>query len=176
MSRIARYAPLFIAAFVLVVTSGCRTYGQYGNTEAIPAQMQRAVQQFADDLARAESDILALSEAAAQNAALQPAESAYRDLIAKHQTFLEAHRAIAAEYEDGGDYRALNREYGAIISEQRLVATRYAELHARVRRVVNGQSPAPEATMESRYVVNPAFYTRAQNRQRLSMQDALRGL
>jgi hypothetical protein len=30
--------------------------------------------------------------------------------------------------------------------------------------------------MESRYVVNPAFYTRVQNRQRLSMQDALRGL
>jgi hypothetical protein len=176
MPRIARYAPLFIAAVVLVVTSGCRTYGQYGNTEAIPAQMQQAVQQFADDLERAESDILALSEATAQNAALQPAESAYRDLIAKHRTFLEAHRAIAAEYEDGGDYRALNREYGAIISEQRLVSTRYAELHARVRRVVTGQPPALAATPESRYVVNPAYYMRVQNRQRLSMQDALRGL
>lgn len=176
MPRIARFAPLFLAVLLLVVTSGCRTYGQYGNTEAIPAQMQQAVQQFAGDLSRAESDILALSEATAQNAALEPMESTYRDLIARHQTFLEAHRAIAAEYADGGSYRVLNREYGGMISEQRLVATRYAELHARIRRVVSGQPPALETTMKSRYVVNPTYYQRIQNRQRLSMQDALRGL
>ena len=176
MSRNARLVPFVLGVLLLVIASGCRLYGGYGTTEEIPRQMQQAAQQFADDLARAESDILALSDAVAQNAALEPLETRYRDLIAQHQSFLEAHRATAAQYEDGGSYRALNREYGAIISEQRLVATRYTELHARIRRVVSGQPPAVEATSASRNVVNPNFYDRVQNRQRLTMQEALRGM
>lgn len=177
MSRIvrsSRYVPGLL--IVLLALSGCRTYGSYGTSEAIPGQMQQAVQQFADDLARAESDVQALAEAAAQSSALEPFERQYRKLIAQHEEWLERHREIAAEYEDGGSYRALNRNYGAIIAEQRLVATRYNELHARIRRAVSGQSPALTTTSASRYVVNPSYYARVQNRQMLSMQDALRGL
>lgn len=182
MSRNARLAPLLFGALFLVMISGCRTYGGYGTTELIPQQMQQAVQQFEDDLERAESDILALSEATAQNAALEPAETQYRDLVALHQTFLEAHRATLDEYEDGGTYRALNREYGAMIAEQRLIEMRYAEMHARIRRISSGQPPTSEATpaigstLASRNFVNPNFYSRVQNRQPLSMQEALRGM
>lgn len=182
MPRNARFVPFILGALLFVMVSGCRTYGGYGAEEIIPNQMQEAVQQFADDLDRAESDILALSEATAQNDALQPVEAQYRDLIALHQTFLDAHRAIAEEYEDGGTYRALNREYGAMISEQRLVDVQYADLHARIRRILSGQPPAFDAapaigsTLASRNYVNPNFYSRVQNRQALSMQEALRGM
>ena len=176
MSRPASLNRLLTGALLLlVVLSGCRTYGGYGTTEEIPRQMQQAVQQFADELARAESDVQALSAAVAQNSALEPFESQYRDVIAKHEEFLEHHRAIAEQFQDGGDYRALNRNYGAIISEQRLIETRYNELHARIQRIVSGQPDRAVQQLKSRYVVNPSYYGRVQNRG-LSMQEALRGL
>lgn len=160
---------------LLVVASGCRTYGGYGTTEAIPPQMQQAVQQFADALGRAQADAQALADAASQNSALEPLEARYRDLIVQHETFLAHHREIAERFAEGGSYRDLNRNYGAIISEQRLVRTRYNEMHARIRSAVTGQPVALTATAPSRYVVNPSYYSRVQNRQALSMQDALRG-
>lgn len=176
MSRLASLARLLPGALLLLVAlSGCRTYGGYGTTEEIPRQMEQAVQQFADELARAESDVQALSAAVVQNSALEPFESQYRDVIAKHEEFLEHHREIAEQYQDSDDYRALNRNYGAIISEQRLIETRYNELHARIQRVVSGQPERAARQLESRYVVNPNYYDRVQNRG-LSMQEALRGM
>jgi len=177
MPRTAPFARLLPGAlFLLVVLAGCRTYGGYGTTEEIPRQMQQAVQQFADELTRAESDVQALSAAVAQNSALEPLETRYRDVIAKHEEFLAHHRAIAERFQEGGAYRALNRYYGAIISEQRLIETRYDELHVRIQRAVSGQPDRTAHPLESRYVVNPSYYDRVQNRQELSMQDALRGL
>lgn len=163
------------ALLLLLVLAGCRTYGDYGTTEEIPRQMEQATQQFADDLARAESDVQALSAAVAQNSALEPFETRYRDLIAQHQAFLEQHRELTAQYQGSDNYRALNRTYGAIISEQRLVETRYNELHARIQRVVAGQPERAPQRTESQYVNNPTFYDRVQNRQGVTMQDALRG-
>lgn len=163
------------ALLLLVLTAGCRTYGGYDTETAIPQQMQQAVQQFADELDRAQSDVTALSEAVQQNSTLEPMEERYRDLIAKHEEFLERHRRIAERFQDGGAYRDLNWNYGAIVSEQRLVRTRYNELHTNIRRVVAGQPVVVEVPPNSRYAVNPPYYDRVQNRQGMTLQEALQG-
>lgn len=157
------------------MVSGCRTYGGYGTEEAIPRQMQEAVQQFASELNRAQSDLAALSEAAEQNSALASLEARYRDLVAQHEAFLEDHRGLVERFQDGGSYRDLNRNYGAMISEQRLMRTWYTELHVRIQRAVTGAPVVGQAVPKSRYVVNPTYYDRVQNR-RVTMAEALRGM
>jgi len=172
-TSLARLLP--VAFLLLVVLSGCRTYGGYGTTEEIPRQMEQAAQQFADELARAESSVQALSAAVAENSALEPLETRYRDVIAQHEAFLEDHRAVADRFQGSSNYRALNRYYGAIIAEQRLIEKRYEELHLRIQRVVSGQPERTPPLRASNYINTPSYYDRLQNQQALSMQDALRG-
>jgi hypothetical protein len=97
-------------------------------------------------------------------------------VIAQHEAFLEDHRAVADRFQGSSNYRALNRYYGAIIAEQRLIEKRYEELHLRIQRVVSGQPERTPPLRASNYINTPSYYDRLQNQQALSMQDALRGL
>lgn len=160
-------------ALLLLLATGCRTYGGYGTEEALPRQMQQAVEQFADDLDRARSDVEMLAEAADQNSALAPVVEQYEHVIGRHEAFLDVHRQLVDRFQDDGAYRALHRNYGAMISEQRLVETWYQELHRRVQRVQHGQPAVGEVPPASRYAVNPSYYDRIQNRQPLTMEAAL---
>lgn len=173
VTSFARFVPGTLLLLLLV--TGCRTYGDYGAEAEIPRQMQQTVEQFAGELDRAQSDVKALAEAVEQNDALAPLEEQYRDLINRHEAFLEGHRRIAEHFQDGGTYRALHRNYRTMISEQHLVRSWYNELHVRVRRVGSGEPAVGDVPPASRYVVNPSYYDRVQNRQRLTMRAALQG-
>lgn len=171
---LVRYIPGLV--LLLVFATGCRTYGGYGIEEEMVQQMQQAVQQFANELDRARSDLKMLAEAAQQNQALESLEARYRDTVERHEAVLDQHRRMVEHFEEGGAYRELHRSYGAMITEQRVVRNRYGEMHTHIARIVHDQDVTAAGVLPaSRYVVNPLYYERVENRQALTMREALQG-
>jgi hypothetical protein len=173
--RLAR-VPLALVV-VLLLATGCRTYGGYGTEEATYAQMERAARLYADALDRAEGDLQALTNAAASTPALQEVVAAYEEAVATHRARLESHQGIVAEYGPGDTYRGLHRAYGTMVTEQRMSRYRYVELHEQVARVMQGEEARlASAPPRSEYQIAPSWYDRLQNaKNRLTMQEALRG-
>ena len=168
---------LLVPVLCLLVLTGCRTYGGYG-TEAITLdQIQTATQQFAESLEQARSDLNMLESAAANNPALDSLEQTYRKTVSLHEEKLQLHREVVARFEsENGTYRDLSRNYGAILSDQRLVQQRYQSLLRRISRTVRGLDAQEEAMQESRYFVTPLFYPRTEQRiDTMTMNEALRG-
>lgn len=161
----------------LLALTGCRTYGGYDSEPLTLDQMQTATQQFAENLEQARSDLSLLEAATATNPALDPLEQTYRTTVTLHAEKLDHHRRIVEEFNAAdGSYRALSRNYGAIISDQRLVQQRYRSLLARISRTVRGVDPQPAPEMKSRYSVAPIFYSQAERElNTLTMNEALRG-
>ena len=167
---------------LLLVASGCRTYGDdYGNEEATLEGIAEANEQFADDLARARTELGTLRRVAAANPALEPLAEQYAELLVAHEVVLDVHRDMAAKLDagdsiwdqtiggwvGGGDYRPLHRAYGAIISEQQIVRDRYDEL-VRNALITTGRDSlnyvwALEPYPEGRYYVIPPQYERIRN-------------
>lgn len=168
---------ILIPVVCLLMLAGCRTYGGY-ETEALTLnQMQTATQQFADKLEQARADLNLLEQATATNEALQALERRYRETVSLHEEKLQLHRDVVARFEaEDGTYRDLHRNYGALISDQRLVQQRYRSLLQRISRTVRGLGAQDDAMLESHYFVTPLFYPRTESqRSRLTMNEALRG-
>ena len=172
----------FFGLALLLVASGCRTYGDdYGNEEATLEGIAEANEQFATDLARARTELATLRRAAEANPALEPLAEQYTEVLVAHGVTLDVHRDMAAELDvedsiwdqtvggwlGGGDYRPLHRAYGAIISEQQLVRDRYDELVRNVLTATRQDSInyawALEPYPEGYYYVIPPQYERIRN-------------
>lgn len=168
-----------VSLLVVLLVTGCRTYGGYGTEEETHQQIKVANRQFADELERARADLNLLESAASGNGALQPLLRRYDSLVTVHETMLAGHRAIAENLEGSGDYRELNRAYGAIITDGRLHQDQYQRVIADVVATVSGDSTfmlAEAIPPENRYFVAPIFYQQVRYRDsRPSMQSALRG-
>jgi hypothetical protein len=169
--RILRIIPLLL----LLVVTGCRTYGGYGTETILHEQMQQANRQFSDDLQRAQADLATLKAAADTSEMLQPMVERFQRNIDQHETTLDRHRQITEDLAESGDYRALHRAYGTITTEQRMMRKTYNRTVERVRAVVTGTSVASgEAFNQSFYFVQPFEYTAEENARRLTMEQALR--
>lgn len=176
MRFLPRPAFVFFCVGLLALT-GCRTYGGYGSEEATYRQMQQANRQFANDLERARADLEALEDAAAQNDALTSYAERFQALVQRHEQTLEEHRATVEGMSASDDYRSLHRSYGTIITEARILRKQYNRVVERVRQTVRGESgPTVERVDRSAYFVEPVEYKAERNAQRLTMDEALRGV
>lgn len=160
---------------LVLLAAGCRTYGGYDSGPLTMAQIEEANRTFAAEAERARAELGALERLAAGSAdsLLVQTVQAYGALVTLHEALLAEHRQEAEEA-DRGNYRALSRTLGAIVSEQALVRDGYARLANRLAAASRGGSPSGAAAdtaavaeaplavvpLRSRYVVAPSFYAR----------------
>lgn len=161
---------------LVVLLAGCRTYGRYGTEAETYDQIQRANELFARELERARADLELLQQAASSNSMLTPYAERYAAIVARHQAFLEQHRALAGTLaEHQGNYRVLHQGYGSILSEQNVVQDQYTNLLVRLKRTATMQ--AETVPVEGRYQVAPQYYLRLQYaNERLTVRDVLSSL
>lgn len=161
---------LSLLALVLLFT-GCdsiiRTYGSHGNVEAHKAQMTLAVKDFEASLARNRADLTWLSRKATDDPSLARATEHMAALVSLQEAVLERQRQRLEELEETNDYRDLNNAYGAMITEQRMLADRYGELAAGVMQGKAAPASYVGSVVErARYAFVPPQYYRINNRQR----------
>lgn len=170
-SRLFRLATLLL---LVVLVTGCRTYGDYGTEAELRNQISDAVDEFEKDLARSEADLAVLQRAAEGQSALNPMVDRFMSDIDAHRELLASHRTIAQNLEGSSSYRDLHRGYGTVTTEQRMMRNTYNRTVRNIRSVVTGQpvdaTPLPN---KSFYFVEPVGYARLQNPQRITMKEAL---
>jgi hypothetical protein len=169
-ARSFRLVPILL----LLVITGCRTYGGYGTEAELQKQISNVTETFADNLARSEADLEVLKRAAADRSELAPLVERFQNDIEKHRELLANHESIAARLSDSGNYRALHRNYGAITTEQRMMRTEYNRTIRQIQATVTGQDadrmPLPN---KSFYFVEPIEYLRMENARQITMEQAL---
>ncbi len=165
--------PLVLLASLLLM--GCdpilRLYGDRGNVEAHQTQLVQALDGFEAALARNRADLQRLTTAAVANPALAPAAEGMAAVVALHEALLLQQRSHVAELVEEDDYRELNRGLGAIVTEQQMVADRYADIAMRLRA---GNAPASYiSSLEeaARYAFVPPQYYRTNNQARVVTLD-----
>ena len=169
------HAPLLGILALMLVLTGCRTYGGYDSETRTYAQMQQANTQFANDLTRAEGELDALQNAASNNADLQPLAERYASTVETHRQTLETHEGIVERLSADTDYRTLNRNYGTLITEQRIVANHYRTITERVYATVTGGDVPTRVVPEAASYTEPYEYRQMRNQPRRSMSAALNG-
>ena len=175
MTRSQRPLLLLTALLVLV---GCRTYGDQGY-ESGPktySAIQQTVQQMEQDLDRAESDLRRLQSAATSLDTLEGLADRYQSLIQSHATTLAANREQAEQLSAESAYRTLNRTYGAMITDRRLLRLQYERTTRKVWATVRDSTmPRTPRRPASNYSITPVQYPRP-DRPDISMAEALRGV
>jgi len=170
-SRLFRLATLLL---LVVLVTGCRTYGGYGTEEELQNQISDAVDEFEKDLARSEADLAVLERAAENQSSLDVMVDRFESDIAAHKEMLASHRTIAQNLEGSSSYRDLHRGYGTITTEQRMMRNTYNRTVRNIRSVAIGEpveaTPLPN---ESFYYVEPVAYARLENPKRVTMKEAL---
>ncbi|MES3629991.1 MAG: hypothetical protein PPP56_07470 [Longimonas sp.] len=166
---------LFSALALLIVFSGCRTYGGHDSEERTYAQMQQANERFASDLSRAEGDLEDLQDAARTNDVLQPLAERFETILEQHREHLDTHRDVEASLSPSTDYRTLSRQYRRIITEQRMVRQAYRLTTERVYAVVTDGDVPTQVMREAEAYTEPLIYRQQRNAEPLSMRDALAG-
>lgn len=174
-STVRSHAALVGLLALMVVLTGCRTYGGYDSEARTYAQMQQANSQFANDLTRAEGELDALQNAASDNADLQPLAERYADLVEQHEQTLASHEEVVETLSADTDYRTLNRRYGALITEQRIVNNHYRMATERVYATVTGGDVPTRVVPEAISYTEPYEYRQMRNAERLTMSAALNG-
>lgn len=169
------HAPLLGVLALMLLLTGCRTYGGYDTEARTYAQMQQANSQFADDLTRAEGELDALQNAAASNASLQPIAEQYAAFVDEHRETLQTHQGLVESLSADTDYRTLSRQYGRMVTEQRMLAQNYRSLTERVYAVVTGNPEPTRVVPESESYTTPYIYRRMENQPMRTMSAALNG-
>ena len=172
MRRFRSSILLFVALFL--AASGCRTYGEYDSEEATYQQMQRLVQQFDQDLTRARADLEALQKASRANPYLSVLAAHYSQVVAGQEAVLDEHRDLLAELSSESTYRALNRAFGAMISEQRTIRLQREGLLSYVHDAYTADTTAT-GDRDRPYSMIPPYYARVTEAQRnVTMNEVLR--
>ncbi|MEX0821476.1 MAG: hypothetical protein WD021_04960 [Rhodothermales bacterium] len=161
MSRKWTWTVLLI---VFLLVSGCRSYGGYGTEAATYRQIERVLDRFEEDLARARADLRALESAATDHPILEVVAAHYAELVRAHAAALDEHGATAARLSADAGYRTLSRVYGALVGARHLVRGRYQSL---LRYVYDafGEAGMSSAIDEARpYALVPPYYPRIADR------------
>lgn len=159
--------------------AGCRTYGDYNSEAKVYAQAKQAVEEFSEVLDRAEEDLRLLKKAASERDTLQSVALRYHDLVEEHRLLLEDQKQRLAALSPDARYRALSRTYRAIVKEQSLLRRHYQRLIRAVQSTGQETEAAPARHWlqdRSRYFVTPLGFPRGQQRDTLSMEQALQSL
>lgn len=143
---------------LLVLVSGCRSYGGYGSAEETRQQIQRIVDRFEEELSRARADLRTLEAAADRYADLSTPAGGYARVVEGHEAVLDAQRDVAARMAEESDYRTLRRAYDAMVVQQRLVRRLYQEVLRSAYEVAD-VDPTPD--VGRLYSVVPPYYARA---------------
>ncbi len=165
-----------LAAFtLLVVLSGCskpdpiiRMYGDwryndgYETVEAHREQIADLVDDYAADAQRNRLAAEQLGLAARTDARLASFATQAADLSELQNVLLIEQREHADLLIEGGSYRELNRGYGAMITEQQILADRYYDLGRQIE-VMSDTSAAGQiesTVVRSRYQIVPPHWLR----------------
>ncbi|PEN06672.1 hypothetical protein CRI93_08485 [Longimonas halophila] len=169
------HVPILGVLALMLLLTGCRTYGGYDTEARTYAQMQQANSQFADDLTRAEGELDALQNAASTNANLEPMAEHYADLVESHRETLETHQALVESLSADTGYRTLSRQYGRLVTEQRMLGQQYRSVTERVYAAVTGNPEPTRMVPESESYTTPYIYRRMENQPMRTMSAALNG-
>ena len=146
---------------LVLLGSGCRTYGARGGTEAAYHQIEQAVEQFTLELERAQSAYEALRQQTGDSEVADTLAKRYASLLEQHKVMLLEQRMQLEELRGSDDYRAVSRTLSAVMSEQDIMMDQYQNLLATVQRVAD---PAlDQASPGSHYFVTPPFYRNPQH-------------
>ena len=172
----SRHALLYLVFFGLAL-GGCRTYGGYDSKPKTYQAMQKAVQTFEEEIDQAETDLRMLETAAVEIDTLQALATQYRDLIDEHESLLQEQRDRVERLSPTSSYRNLHTAYGATVTEQRMMQQKYRRVTRTVRTIVQ-EAPVLSARVKSdrRYTVRPIGFPPAEEKEPLSMEQALRDL
>jgi len=166
MPRLARLLPA--ALLVPVALSGCRMYGSHDATDLTIAQYEQAVTEAVATAARTQATWTAL-DAAAQNPALRPVLDGYAPLARRQDSLVKYHvqNLEAVQHPSlfkrivgvgGYQYRAANRAYGALATEQAFLNDRLATLGATLAGQPTATTYLASIVDDSRYYFTPPFY------------------
>lgn len=182
--RVRRWSPRFALAglAVLLVLSGCRTYGDDFNRKAhMLSAIETANERFADELSQAQADLERLRTAAEDNTALEPYLERYTAAVATHEEKLSQHE----EFEKGAatnpnDHRVLRRNLGAVVTDHSGMRDQYVRIIRAIDFEVNPERAAQrhlEPREKSQYQSTPPQYDQIRYRDanQLQMEDVLRG-
>jgi len=172
------------ACAALVLLAGCRTYGQYDQTEETYTALQNTVGRFDQSLPRLEAEAQAVRAMPASDTTLAHELDA---LVARAQqvnargktrvaAFADDHSSfVLAEWVGPSTYRRLNEALGATATEQAEVADRYHALAAIASGRPDTTSYLAAAVRNARYSVVPGLFYRIANANRtVSITNALR--
>ncbi len=178
--RFVGRSTLVLGLGLLIVLSGCRTYGQYGNEEAMLNEIQTANDQFVSQLDRAQADAELLQRAAEENADLVSLMERYEAALEIHAGMVEEHADLLRQAEErSGNHRVLRRNFGAIVTDHGEMRNRYRRILREVDLVVNPEEAALrhlEPAEMSTYQSRPPQYDRDRNRMitAMTLEDILR--
>lgn len=170
-----RLTPLALFSLLLmIVTSGCRSYGGYGSEEVMYRQTERMVQRFSEDLDRARGDLVALEQAASDDPRLAALAERFALLVAGQEAILDEQQRLLADLSPGSTYRSLHQAHGAIMAAQRTIKTQRAGLLRDFSQGFAGDTLA-QADSDRPYALIPPYYDRiAAGQGDLTVSDVVR--
>jgi hypothetical protein len=154
----------FVAAIVVFVLAGCRTYGGHGTVDANNAKLRAAAAQFSSEAEQAADDLERLSAVGRVEPNLI---AELGDAVADHAADADALAAELDRSESLG-YRDASRLLGTVISLRREYANKYQYL---LRSMV-GDSTRLDPDRAARYQSVPAAWFRATG-QTLTVDDVI---
>ena len=156
----------FLVCFLILILSGCRTYGGYDSEVALFDQVEESNSVFANELNKARGELQKLQQAAQQDVSMAPMVAEYEMLLEKHSHLVELHADLAATLEVKTGilgqltpaYRHLNRVMGSIAVEQNAMKGQYYQFADRlINREDTGDMWAASIA-KSRYQAVPPYY------------------
>lgn len=167
---------LLIVLSTVLLTTGCRSYGEHYPIALMHEELQAAVAQSAEDLARRQVQLAQLTEASQAQLSLTPLATRYAALVQAHEAVLGEMRAIEAELAGVDNYRPMKRGFLAVVQLQRTLDRHYESL---LRNAVTppdtGMVDRRLYTYRSRYWIAPPFYQRlAPAHQDVTIEEAMR--
>lgn len=155
-----------ILCLMILLLSGCRTYGGYGTEEATFNQIQESNAVFANDLDKARGELTKLKQAAQQNTGLSPYVADYEMLLEKHSHLVEAHAKLASTLSVSTgfigqltpSYRNLNRALGSIAADQAAMKGGYYRFASHLISDGSEQGMLESNVDRSRYQAVPPYY------------------
>ena len=149
-----RFSWLLVAAAVLVILSGCRSYGgRYGVEEATYRQIAPAIEDLDAELQRVRS-LPNVDQIFPQDEPALRAEG----LVTSYGALVEGYRARYEEMSPSSSHRDLSRFYRAIVTDYHtLRAARQRAEQATTGELVDAPTGVTPPTP---YTIRPAFYER----------------
>lgn len=158
-----------VCLLLLLLATGCRTYGGYDSADAFVAKIREAAEQSFRHYDRALVERDALQRAADADSSLAPIFARFAAAVDEHALLVEEHHRAARRASSSNNIlfrwvgpdanRGLHRLYGAIISDQQVISDQYDEVRrALLQRASMPVLVAPDEN-DRRYMA-PHFYRR----------------